>query len=143
MMKKTFVVVLAAFLAVFAVFGATSEAKVMEFEHFSIDLPVGWEVEEDEPNSTVTFVAPDESAGLTVSIFDSGGQPLEIISEMLMTRLNGENLERVLDTYTFQFKNEGFDCQGIVASDKDRVVFLSIIGEHDDIMRMISSLKEK
>ena len=121
----------------------SSEARTMEFEHFSIEVPSGWRVEEDKQNFTVTFVAPGESAGLTVSVFESGGQPLEKIAEMLMTQLDGNNLEKSEDTYTFQFKNEGLDCHGIVASDEKRVMFVSIIGTHDDFLKMINSLKEK
>ena len=142
MIRKTFVV-LVALLAVFTMFGFSSEAKVMEFEHFSIDVPDGWGIERDDQNSTITFVAPDESAGLSVAVFNSNGQPLEKISEMLMTRLNGENLQKSSDAYTFQFKNEGFDCYGIVGGDENQVLFISIIGEHDDIMKMINSMEGK
>ncbi|MCL2010252.1 MAG: hypothetical protein FWG71_06860 [Synergistaceae bacterium] len=143
-MKKTYVAVAVALLAVFTVFGVSSEAKTMTFKDlkFSIDVADGWKVEEDKENYTVGFTAPDDSAALTVSSFENEDKmPLQEIAEALRGELNGKNLTQAEDAYMFEFENEhGVACQGIVAGD-EWILFLSIIGEHADIGKMIDSLE--
>ena len=65
---KMYLVTAVAVLAVLTLFGTSSEAKVMKFEYFSIDVPKGWQVNEDKENSTVAFIAPGNSAVFTVAI---------------------------------------------------------------------------
>ena len=67
--------------------------------------------------------------------------PLKEIAEMLQESLDGKNLKKSRDAYTFEFENErGVACHGIAAGD-EMIVFVSIIGEHGDIEKMIDSLK--
>jgi len=136
---KKIIVALIALLAVFTVFVTSSEAKVMEFEHFSIDVPRGWRVEEDKEN-TVSFFAPGDTAALTVSIMESGGVHLSTWAGILMKKLNGRNLEQKGDVYSFQFRSEGIASRATVAAD-DMIIFMTVIGEHRDINRMINSME--
>ena len=140
-MKKTFVVVLVSLLTIFTVFGISSEAKVAKFEYFSIDVPDGWKVVEDKENYTTSFLAPGDSAALTVSFFESEGASLEEISGVLLNALNGKNLTKTGGAYTFEFENEnGVACTGIAGGD-EMIMFLTIIGQHDDMEKMIDSLQ--
>ena len=141
-MKKMCVAV--ALLAVFTLFGVSSEARTMEFRdfHFSIDVPGGWKVEEDRESHTVAFTAPDDSAALTVSVFENeDNMSLQEIAEALLEEFDGKNLTKAGDAYMFEFENvHGVACQGIVGGD-EWILFLSIIGEHGDIGNMIDSLE--
>ena len=139
-MKNRIFVVVLALLAVFTVLGVSSEARVMVFDHFTIDVPRGWSVDDDKDKYTVTFLAPDESAALTVSIMESNGVHLSTWAGLLMKQLNGRNLEHKGDAYTFRFRSEGIASRAIVAED-DMIVFITIIGEHRDINRMIDSME--
>ena len=139
MSKRIYVVIAVALLAVFTVLGVSSEAQTMKFEHFSIDVPAGWKVDDDKENYTVTFLAPDETAALTVSIFESNETPLEEIAMMLMEELDGVNLSIEGDAYTFKFENQGIACRAAVAG-SEMILFLTTIGAHEDFGNMVKSL---
>ena len=143
-MKKTFVVVLAALLALFAVFGVSSEAGMMDFEHISIDVPDNWRVEEDKESYTVAFYAPGDSAALTISSFENEGVPLKDVTKMYMDKLNGENLVETGGAYMFEFKSEaGSVITSAVMGNEKLIVFMTIIGQHDDMWKMIESMERK
>ena len=142
MTKKTFALVLAALLALFTVFGVSSEAKVMEFEHISIDVPDGWRVEEDKESYTVAFYAPGDAAALTISSYENEGVPLKDVTKMYMDKLNGENLMEAGDAYMFDFKSAaGSVCTSAVMGDEKLILFLTFIGRHDDFEKMIGSME--
>ena len=142
MAKRMYVIAAVAVLAVLTVFGASSEARVMEFDHFSIDVPAGWQVEEDKENYTVGFTAPDNSAALTVAVIENEGMSLEEYAHGIQNELNGNNLQELEGGYMFEFTTaNGVDSIGIVSGDDDMVMLLTIIGEHDDIDAMVNSME--
>ena len=143
MTKKTFVLVLAALLVLFTVFAVSSEAKVMKFEHISIDVPDGWRVEEDEESYTVAFYAPGDAAALTISSYENEGVPLLDVTKMYMDKLNGENMvEAGNGAYMFEFTSAGGSvCTSAVMGDDKLIIFMTIIGAHDDTWKMIESME--
>jgi len=141
MTKKLYLAVLVAFLAALT-FGATAEAARQTFEHFSINVPAGWVVNDDRANSTVTFIAPDESAALTISAFEHGGASLGDLANALMQQLNGADLTRAdADTYQFSFTAEGVDSLAFVSVQEAYCVFITVIGGHADIQGMLESVQ--
>ena len=142
MTKKIYVIAAIAVLAVLAAFGAASEAGVMKFEHFSIDVPKGWTVDEDKEASTVAFIAPDESAAFTVTIIENAGLPLEEYAKLFQNELKGKNLQDMDDGYAFGFNAEnGVDAKAIVTGDEKMILFMTIIGGHNDMGGLVSSIK--
>ena len=140
MTKKLYLAVLVAFLAALT-FGASAEAARQTFEHFSINVPAGWTVDDDRENSTVTFVAPDESAALTISAFEHGGASLDDLANALMQQLDGAGLRAFAQTYQFSFSAEGVDSLAFVAIHEAYCMFTTIIGQHADIQGMLESVQ--
>ena len=142
--KKAFVVVLVALFAVFTVFGVSSEAKVMEFEHISIDVPDGWRVEEDKESYTVAFYAPGDSAALTISSFENEGVPLKDVAQMYVDNMNGRDLVETGGAYMFEFTSKGGSvCTSAVMGDDQLIVFLTLVGQHEYFEKMIASMERK
>jgi len=142
MAKKMYLAAVAV-LAVLTLFGASSEAKVMKFEYFSIDVPKGWQVNEDKENSTVAFVAPDNSAVLTVAIIKNEGMSIEEYAKGTMKEMKGRDLQKIDDGYMFQFTTDkGVDSIGILTGEGDLVMFMAVIGGHDDLDGMVNSMKQ-
>ena len=142
MTKKMYVVAAVAMFAVLTVFGASSEARVMKFDRFSIDVPAGWRVNEDKENYTTSFVAPDESAALTVAIIENEGMSLEEYAQGIQKELKGKNLQESGGGYMFSFTTaDGVDAIGIMSGDDNMVMLMTVIGEHDDFDEMVNSLE--
>ena len=123
-MKKMrkFVVALVVLPAFFMVIAAPSEARVRNFEHFSIDVPSGWEVDVDD--ETVTFFAPDESAALTVAIFENEDSThiMELAQAAYIDGDRGSHIDWTGDPDTFER-----------VSSTDREIIFNVIGHfaHD------------
>jgi hypothetical protein len=145
MTKKMYAVAFAAIFTVLAAFGAPSEAKVMKFDRFSIDVPAGWEVNEDKENSTTSFIAPEKSAALTVAICENeDGLSGEEYAKQLMQELNGRELGALEDGwYAFPFKPTGGpESKALLNCYENMVFFMTVIGENDAFDDMIGSIKE-
>ena len=141
MTRKMCAVAAVALLVVLTAFGVSS-AEVMEFDYFTIDVPNGWKVGVDEENATVGFTAPDSSAALTVAVLENEGLSVEEYAEGVQDQLNGSNLQKINDGYMFQFTTEnGVDAVGIMSGDEDYVMFISVIGKHEDFDAMINSME--
>ena len=142
MAKKMYVVAAVALLAVFVAFEAPSQAKVMEFDFFSLDVPDGWKVEEDKETVTVSIVAPDDSAAMTLAIIKNEGESLEKYASEFCSELNGKNLRKTDSGYLFTFMvAEVLEAQASVTGDDNLILFITLIGEHDDLLKMAGSLK--
>ena len=140
---KMYLVAAVAVLAVLTLFGTSSEAQVMKFEHFSINVPKGWQVNEDKANSTVAFVAPDNSAVLTIAIIKNEGMSIEEYAKGTMKEMKGRDLQKMDDGYMFRFTSgNGVNSIGILTGDGDLVMFMAVIGEHNDIDGMVNSMKQ-
>jgi hypothetical protein len=125
-------------------FGGFAEAKVRKFDNFSIDVPEGWKVNEDKENLTVSFIAPDESAAMTISIFENEGESLEYYAKAFEKELGGNSLKKAGPGYIFLFENEnGVACRGLVsaANDEQLIMLMTAIGEHADFDKMVDSLQ--
>ena len=139
MTKKMYVVAAVAVMAFLTLFGVSSEAVVTEFEHFSIDVPAGWIVEEDKESNTTYFFSPNFAAVLTVAMIENEeGKSLDEWAMTLRNEMRGTNLEKSGSVYTFEFESEGIPSRAAVA-ENEMIVFLTVIGGHDDIEKMISS----
>ena len=143
MTKRMCVVTAVAVLAVLVGFATSSEAAVMKFDYFSIDVPNGWKVDDDKEAFTVSFIAPDDSAALTIAIFKNEGLPLEDYAKLFQNELDGKNLQESGGAYQFSFSPEdGVDSKGIVSGDDEMIMFMTITGEHKDLGDMLRSFEE-
>ena len=143
--KKLYMAAIVALLAILTVFGASSEAGARRFGHFSIDVPARWEVDADvdeDDDSVVVFVAPDESAALTVIVMENQDRvPLQEVAELMRGEYGGANLRRSGNIYTFQFQIEGLDSRAAVAGSRI-LAFLAVTGGwHKDLDRMLDSFQ--
>jgi uncharacterized membrane protein len=142
-MKKVFALLLALSMVVMCLAGAAS-AKVRKFDFIkcSVDVPNGWDVEEDEENYTVTLTAPDESA-ITLSAIEGEGVALKDAAQQLSEQLNGTTPEANGDVYTFSIDNgNGVISNVVVSGDEEFIVFVTVTGEHEDIAGVIESIEE-
>ena len=144
MKKRTFVVVLVALLAVFTVFRASSEAKVMElFEQFVIDVPEGWQVNEDKEANSVTFTAPDGSVGLNASAIDSEGFPFEDFLKALVEKVNGENPVPSGFGYTFQFEADGKASRAFVTNVENTILLFTLPNDNEAGLNLLQTFNMK
>ena|GEM_PF-2981904 len=144
MNKRTFVFVLAALFIVVTVFGASSEAKVVElFEHYVIDTPEGWQVNYHKESNTYAFAAPGESMGLTASAFDSEAMSLDEAANSLMKELNGENMREAGTGLTFQFEIEGSERRAFVFKFENNILFFSVINDIEEGYNMLETFNLK
>ena len=74
--RRSFILVVFAFLlGIWAFWGMTASAAERRFPSIrcAVDVPEGWEVEEDEENATVSMTAPDEDAAVMLTGIDEPG----------------------------------------------------------------------
>ena len=109
--------------AVLLLFAAAAWADIQEFRYFSLDVPDGWDVVED--GATVTVVAGDKSASLSITADDPQGKTIEELAKSYAQELHGTEPEKDEDgAYTFEFNNGV--SQAVIDGDED--LYLLIIG---------------
>lgn len=128
-----------ALIAVFAV-SSVAFATVKEFKKISVDVPAGWTATEED--STVSLVADDSSAALTITVEDNDGTEMEVIAKAFADQLKGTDPVFEDDIYVFSFQNANdVECNVIINGDEDMYVMLVLIGEHDDMETIMDSLE--
>jgi hypothetical protein len=147
-MKKAFVlsaVILAAVLLMAAAFSVPASAKVMKFDFIrvSVNVPSGWEVQEDRENNTVGLVAEDESAAITLSAYEDIGMSLKEFAEQAAEELEGETPKKQPNgTYVFDCENENDVTTHVVVSGSEKfAAIISVTGEHEDVDGIIGSIE--
>ena len=109
--------------AVLLLFAAAAWADIQEFRYFSLDVPDGWDVVED--GATITVVAGDKSASLSITADDPQGKTIEELAKSYAQELHGTEPEKDEDgAYTFEFNNGV--SQAVIDGDED--LYLLIIG---------------
>lgn len=133
-----------AFWAILAglAFSALASAAVTEFKDFSLNVPDGWTSNQD--GSTVSVVANDKSAAVSITVDKTEGASLKDLAEAFKQRLNGSDPVLEDDVYRFTFTNPaGVESNAILTGDEDRFCLIVITGEHPDLKAMLDSLEEK
>ena len=104
-------------------FAAGASAEIQEFRYFSLDVPDGWDVIED--GATVTVIAGDKSASLSLTADEPQGRSIEELANAFAAELHGTEPEKDEDgAYSFEFNNGV--SQAVIDGDED--LYLLIIG---------------
>ena len=104
-------------------FASGANAEIQEFRYFSLDVPDGWDVIED--GATVTVIAGDKSASLSLTADDPQGKTIEELAKSFADELHGTEPEKDKDgAYSFEFNNGV--SQVVIDGDED--LYLLIIG---------------
>ena len=127
--------------AVIAFMPLAADAARQNFDHVSVDVPAGWQV--DETDTQLTFTAPDESAALMISINVIEGTSLEDFAEATANDVGGVNLQAEGEGYSFTFNSDGFDCEAFVTAVEELNVYIYIaaIGKHPQMEALLSSFQ--
>lgn len=121
-----------------------AQAKVQTFSKFTADVPEGWGATEDADNYTVTFIAKDKTAAMTISIGPSEDNSAETIARQLAAQFEAAAPQKDDDTggYSFEFKNEnGVESVGLVFKERDQAIIFFFFGDHPDFGKIMDSIK--
>ena len=136
-MKKKMLFAMIIALAALTISGAASEASVRNFGNFSIDMPDGW-----SENHSVNFISPNGLSGVVISTLPQNNAPLEVVARSVMMEMRGTDLYKRGDAYHFLFKTvQGFDGYSVVSANNDIIRILQVFGEHEDLNKIVNSLK--
>ncbi|MCF4150971.1 hypothetical protein L2W58_04075 [Dethiosulfovibrio sp. F2B] len=117
-------------------------AATMDFPRFTIDVPQGWDASED--GTTVTFLASDKSAALTVTVEKNDGTAIKDLAYAYANQFKASEPEVEDDVYMFGFQNDsGVDCYAVLCGDDSEYILLVVIGDHPQLEGMIDSIEEK
>ena len=141
MMKRILALVAVLVFVATAAFGA-----VQAFSKFSLDVPAGWSASEQD--ETVTLIADDQTASLTISIASTEGKSLEVVANGLSEAFKGTKPEVDADgDYTFTFDNgNGVTSHALITGADDMFcafVMTGVENKGDEIQAILGSLKLK
>ncbi len=131
-------------LALFALclMAGTSFAAVKTFAKFKVDVPSNWTASEEGP--TVTMIAKDKSASISITVDKTNGMSLKDLATAFSKELKGSKPEADDDTYTFTFKpGEGVESKAVIAVDGKEYYLFVITGENDQIEDIMGSIEDK
>lgn len=140
--KKFFSMII--FCTIFFVAASTS-ADVQKFEHFSVDVPSGWNAE--EKNTELTIQSQSTDVSITVSLNQTDEENLRDIAERFYLNFHGEDFEEDKDgDYTFNFTNEsGDESVALITGNENYYLVFSITGFDDenaekDVQKILDSI---
>jgi hypothetical protein len=137
------------FLALVFAVGALSAAPVSgavrEFENVSIDVPEGWQAEEQREDGGVILVSPGSSAVLTVSVAvgDAEGGDSKTYAEALSDEQKGTVPRDVGNgRYAFTVRND-YGKLGHLSAwvDRDTGFAVMAMGKHPELEGVVASVK--
>ena len=140
--RRSFVLVIFAFLLV--VWGVAASAAERRFPSIrcAVDVPEGWEVEEDEENATVSLTAPDEDAAVMLTGIDEPGVSVSEFAERVAQEVGADKPEPSGGGYRFSFTDkDGLSCRGIVMGDETFVSMVTLIGQHQAFESIVRSIR--
>ena len=140
--RRSFVLVVFAFLL--AVWGVAASAAERRFPSIrcAVDVPEGWEVEEDEENATVSLTAPDEDAAVMLTGIDEPGVSVSEFAERVAQEVGADKPEPSGGGYRFSFTDkDGLSCRGIVMGDETFVSMVTLIGQHQAFESIVRSIR--
>jgi hypothetical protein len=134
-----------AFVFAAAVFAVPALGAVREFENTSIDVPEGWQVEEQREDGGVILISPGSSAALTVSVAagDAEGGDSKTYAETLSDGQKGTVPRDVGNgRYAFTIRNE-YGKLGYVSAwvDEDTGFAVMAMGKHPELEGVVASVK--
>ena len=143
--RRSFILVVFAFLlGIWAVWGMAASAAERRFPSIRcvVDVPEGWEVEEDEENATVSLTTPDEDAVIMLTGIDGPGVSVSEFAKQVAREVGADKLEPSGGGYRFSFTDkEGFSCRGIVMGDETFVSMITLIGQHQAFESIVRSIR--
>lgn len=140
-MKRILALVAVLVFVATAAFGA-----VQDFSKFSLDVPAGWSASEQD--DTVTLIADDKTASMTISVASTEGNSLEVVANSLSETLKGTKPEVDADgDYSFTFDNGNGVTSHALITGADGMfcafVMTGIENKASDIQAILGSLKVK
>lgn len=140
-MKRILALVAVLVFVATAAFGA-----VQDFSKFSLDVPAGWSASEQD--DTVTLIADDKTASMTISVASTEGNSLEAVANGLSETLKGTKPEVDADgDYSFTFDNGNGVTSHALITGADGMfcafVMTGIENKASDIQAILGSLKVK
>ena len=143
--RRSFILVVFAFLlGIWAFWGMTASAAERRFPSIrcAVDVPEGWEVEEDEENATVSLTAPDEDAAVMLTGIDEPGVSVSEFAERVAQEVGADKPEPSGGGYRFSFTDkDGLSCRGIVMGDETFVSMVTLIGQHQAFESIVRSIR--
>ena len=139
MLKKTAPLVLS--LVLFFATAGLSQAVVMDFPHFTINVPEGWAASME--GDTVYLVAKDNSGSLAVTMARTEGRTVDQIVGGIVTDFDGSNLRLDGLVYTFTFMSGSIKHEAAVSVQGDVYALFITSGENPAIEEMIDSIRNK
>ena len=143
--RRSFILVVFAFLlGIWAFWGMTASAAERRFPSIrcAVDVPEGWEVEEDEENATVSMTAPDEDAAVMLTGIDEPGVSVSEFAERVAQEVGADKPEPSGGGYRFSFTDkDGLSCRGIVMGDETFVSMVTLIGQHQAFESIVRSIR--
>ncbi len=130
-------------LCLLLLWSASAWGDVMEFRHFSLDVPEGWTASEDGP--VVSVVAGDKSASLTITMDSPNGSTIGELAAGFSLELGGTVPEKDSDgNYTFEL--HGGNSQAMIMGDEDFYMLIIASGmgiNSDALIEILASLEMK
>ncbi|MDR0392382.1 MAG: tetratricopeptide repeat protein, partial [Planctomycetaceae bacterium] len=118
-----------------------------DFEKFSIEIPKGWKVNEDEDNGVVAIQSPNEKAGIMVTLTYSEDMDSEEFIETILNELDDSDPpKKVKNTgfYKATFRNENKGEGTMFAGTKNDLGDVLVVGgNHSDLHSILRSIKSK
>ncbi len=137
-MKRSLASVLAVALAATMAF-----AGVQDFGEFKVDVPEGWTATKD--GETVGIVKNDNTASMSITVDSTDGASLKELADAFVEALNGKNLKKDGESYTFDFDNgNGVKSEALIVTDGGKYALFVITGRSNapkEVAAIISSLQ--
>ena len=123
--------IILSFLTLFLFFG-NAFAEIQKFDHFSVDVPEGWDA--NLQDSTLVVKSRNVDASITVAFNQMGDAELSDIAERLYIQMDGTDLEEDEDgDYIFNFRNPaGSDSVALITGEENYYLVLSITGFNEE-----------
>lgn len=128
-----------------AIFASLAFGAVQDFGKFTMDVPAGWTATPD--GETIGFVKNDNSASMSITVDSTEGASLKEIADAFVQALNGKDLKKDGDGYSFGMTNaNGVDSKCFLDGDDKNYALIVVTGIEnaaDEISAMMDSLTEK
>ena len=147
MVRKVSVFLLLAAVLVFAGFTGYAEAARRTFaDAFSVDVPSGWQVEEEieDDIAQFNFTAPDGSARVIIIVGENEeGFTAEAFAAGMAEALGGSEPEEDEDgDFLFTFtSDDGLDGVAFVSVDEEIILTFLKIGDHPQMDSLLNSFE--
>ena len=107
-------------------------AEIQKFDHFSVDVPEGWD--SDLQGTTLIVKSKNKNASVEVAFNKMGDTDLADIAERLYIEMDGTDLEEDEDgDFLFNFVNPaGVDSVALIMGAEGYYLVLSITGFDDE-----------